>query len=352
MRTKLIYSALALLMTISSMAQVNGIWEDIGPFDFPPHENWQIAGVARISQMKFHPTDPKTLYAVNSMGGLFISNDGGENWRTTGIDNLPSTRCASVCIDHTDPNVMYFGTGDPSYYSNGLGIWKSTNGGYNFTRKSNGIDNRLPVEILMDANDRNTLIAATRDGIWKNTNGGDNWNEVKANGDFTDMVYKPGSNNVLYAATKSEFWKSTNGGNNWSRINLPGNGISGGGRIAVSKANSNVVYLTYVGDFGGGSTTPVLKSDNSGDSFYTVKNAGGLNLNGYDENSNGQGNYNYALSCDPNNVNHLFACGHIMWESTNGGSTWVKYPKVGQQKCIPTCTKCLSHLLRQMKYTM
>lgn len=54
----------------------------------------------------------------------------------------------------------------------------------------------------MDPNDRNTLIAATRDGIWKTTNGGDNWNEVKANGDFTDMVYKPGSNDVLYATTK------------------------------------------------------------------------------------------------------------------------------------------------------
>lgn len=317
-------SLLLLFISCWASAQVNGIWKELGPTDFPPHENWQIAGVARISQMKFHPTDPNTLYAVNAMGGLFITNDGGLNWRATGADALPATRCASVCVDHTNDNVIYFGTGDLSYYSQGYGIWKSTDGGVTFNQKNNTIGNRLAVELLMAPDNNQEVIAATNDGIWKTSNGGDSWQVVKGGGDFTDMVFKPGSNNVVYACTRSEFWKSTDQGDNWTRVNLPGNGIQSGGRIAVSAQNANVVYLTFVGNNGGGTATPVLRSTDEGNSFSIRKTAGGINLNGYDENSNGQGNYNYAMAADPSNADHLFACGHIIWESTNGGQNWTK----------------------------
>src|SRR5688500_15288974 len=102
MNRKYIVWLVFISLSISSFGQTNGDWVNIGPTDFPPHLNWQISGVARISQMKFHPTDPNIMYAVNAMGGLFITYDKGLNWTRTGADNLPATRCASVCVDYTN----------------------------------------------------------------------------------------------------------------------------------------------------------------------------------------------------------------------------------------------------------
>ncbi len=62
------------------------------------------------------------------------------------------------------------------------------------------------VEILMHPNDRNTLIAATRDGIWKTTNAAGSWTNKLSGGQFRDMKQKPGSTNTLYAVTATQFF--------------------------------------------------------------------------------------------------------------------------------------------------
>jgi len=322
---KLLLILTLVLGQLSVSAQTSGDFAPLGPKDFPAFINWQVSGVARISQMKFHPTDPNILYAVNAMGGLFISRDKGANWVATGADKLPATRCASVCIDYTNDQILYFGTGDPSYYSNGLGIWKSTNGGYTWSPANNGIGNRLAVEILMSPTDHNVLLAATNDGIWKSSDGGANWTAKKAGGDFTDMVFRPSSGtSTVYAVSHSEFWRSDNMGDTWTKVTLTDSGIVNGGRIAVSKADPSIVYLTFVGDRGAGTSTPVLKSTDNGNSFSVVRPAGGANMNGYDANSGGQGNYNYGMSADPNNINHLMIVGHIIWTSFDGGASWTQ----------------------------
>jgi Bacterial Ig domain/PA14 domain/Secretion system C-terminal sorting domain len=320
---KILPIILWMLIATTGFAQTSGDWTVLGPKDFPPHLNWQLSGVARISQLKFHPTDPNTLYAVNAMGGLFISKDKGANWLATGADKLPQTRCASVCIDYTNDQILYLGTGDPSYYSQGLGIWKSVNGGLTWNQSTNGMGNRMAVEILMSPLDHNVLMAATNDGIWKSIDGGANWLVKKAGGNFTDMAFRQSTNSsTLYAATMNEFWRSDNMGDTWTRTTVTGNGIQNGGRIGVSKADANVVYLTFVGDHGNNNDTPIFKSTDNGNSFFVVKAAGLPNLNGYESNTGGQGNYNYSLSVNPNDINQLMVVGHLTWRSTNGGVSW------------------------------
>src|SRR5436190_2107989 len=77
-------------------------------------------------------------------------------------DKLPATQTGSVCVDYTDDQIIYFGTGDPHYYGDAsTGVWKTTDRGRNWTRISNGIDNRTVVELLMSPLDHNVLIAAT-----------------------------------------------------------------------------------------------------------------------------------------------------------------------------------------------
>ncbi|MGZ4077446.1 MAG: WD40/YVTN/BNR-like repeat-containing protein, partial [Bacteroidia bacterium] len=181
---KTIILTLTILFTGTILfAQPGTSWQLTGPSLFPTNASGQVNGIGRVCQLKFHPTDPQKMYAVSASGGLWISSDSSHTWTKTGTDNLPATPCASICIDYTDDNILYLGTGDPNYYGGSFGIWKSTDGGTTWNQSTAGLGNLLPVEILMDPSDHNTLVTATENGIYKSTDAGANWSNVKAGGD-------------------------------------------------------------------------------------------------------------------------------------------------------------------------
>ncbi len=335
---KVIYTAftlLSVLLTNTAFSQISGKWSLIGPIEFPTDGVGQINGIGRMEQIKFDPLNPLKMYATSAGGGLFVSSDTGTTWASTGTDTTSAfaqagATAASVCIDYTNDSILYLGTGDANYYSTRYGIWKSTNGGGSWKASNSGMGNRLAVEILMSTKDHNTLIAATNDGIWKSINAGATWVEKHTGGKFRDMQFKPNpSTSTLYASTDSSFFLSNDMGETWTNIVVPvqAAGRQGGGRIAVTKADTNMVFLTYVGD-DSANCTPLLKSDNSGQSFYVVKPANFCDLNGYDTNSLGgyyQGNYNFYMVVDPKDTNTIYVCANSVWESTDGGKHWMTY---------------------------
>lgn len=317
----------SLCFVLGIQAQSTNNFSAIGPLNLPGNTGWQINGIGRICQIKFHPTNGAKMYAVSAKGGLWTSSDTANTWVKTGTDNLPFTMCASVCIDYTNDQILYLGTGDPDYYSPGYGVWKSTDGGATWKAANAGMGYKLVDEIVMSPTDANVLLAATNLGIYKSTNGGTSWTLKKQGGEFTDMILKPNARTrTVYAATKNGFFVSRDMGDTWTEVILSSAGITNGGRIGVTKADTNLVYLTYVGD--PDFKTPILKSTNSATSFTVVKPANTFNLNSYETSgldNGGQGNYNYDLGVDPVDPQRLYVVGHIFWASTNGGATWVNY---------------------------
>ncbi|MEO6903694.1 MAG: T9SS type A sorting domain-containing protein [Bacteroidia bacterium] len=305
----------------ASAQTISANWKLTGPVKFPTNKSGQINGIGRVSQIVFHPSNPSKMYAASASGGLYISTDGAQNWTVTGTDRLPDMGCASVCVDYKNDQIIYLGSGDANYYSNSYGIWKTVDGGKTWKQSNSGIGNRMALRILMSANNSKILIAATNDGIWKSIDAGVTWVLKKPGGDFKDMEFKPGSSQMMYAVTSSEFFYSTDLGETWTKTTLPATNTNGG-RVGISKADTNVVYVTFVGDFASGKTTPVYKSVNSGISFTTVKPANKFNLNGYTETENGQGNYNYTLTVDPLDINNVWVAGHCVFNSRDGGVTW------------------------------
>jgi photosystem II stability/assembly factor-like uncharacterized protein len=303
-------------------AQISADWKLTGPVKFPTNKSGQVNGMGRVCQIVFHPSDPNKIYAASASGGLFISSDGGTNWQVAaGTDKLPDMSCASVCIDHTNDQIIYLGSGDPNYYSTSYGIWKSTDGGATWKASNTGIGNRMAVNLFMDPADNKVLVAATNDGIWKSTDAGTTWAVKKSGGDFKQMIVKPNDPKTLYAVTSSAFFRSADMGNTWTAITLPSSN-TGGGRIGVSKADPERVYVTFVGNFSSALATPVYKSTNAGLTFTVVKPANSYNMNGYTEGESGQGNYNYGMTVDPLNANNVWICGHCVFRSTDGGVTW------------------------------
>lgn len=305
------------------IAQPATTWQVIGPVSFPVNESGQINGIGRVCQLKFHETNPNKMYAVSASGGLWISSDTATTWVKTGTDKLPITACASACIDYTNDNIIYLGTGDPNYYNTDFGIWKSTDGGQNWLQSTTGMGNRLAVEILMDPTNNSILVAATDNGIYRSINAGASWSLVKTGGDFKDMQRKPGTTNTLYAVTSSQFWRSTDFGATWNQVTngvvIPGGGSGNGMRMAVSAANPNILYIGMITDEG-----TILKSIDGGTSFTTVYHNPAQSLVGYDALGGGQGDYNFSMTADPSDANTLFVVAHVVWRSTDGGVTWVQ----------------------------
>jgi len=320
MKTYLLFLSI-LLTAITGNAQVTANWKLTGPFEFPTNSSGQVNGMGRVVQIVFDPTDTSRVYAASASGGLFISNDGAKTWRVTGTDKLPGMSCSSVCADYTNNNILYLGSGDANYYSTNFGVWKSTDGGTTWNQSNSGIGNRLAVNLLMDPANNKTIVAATNDGIWKTIDGGATWVEKLTGGDFKDMKFNAANSQTMYAATSTAFYRSTDLGETWTLITMPAANTAGG-RIGVTKADANRVYVTFVGNFSGNLATPVYKSTDGGLTFTTVKPANTYNLNGYTETQSGQGNYNYAMTVDPTNANNVWICGHCVFKSTDGGTTW------------------------------
>ena len=320
--TKHLYLIVFLLCSYALFAQPAD-FHQTGPILFPTNISGQIQGIGRTTQLKFDPIDDNTIWATTSSGGLYVSHDNGVSWNVTGTDALPPGNCASVCIDYTDNNIVYLGTGDPNYYYDSYGIYKSTDGGATWNPANANIGNRMALEIIMHPTNHNILIAATTDGIWRTVNGGAGWTEQVAGGQFTDMIANPAMNGVLYAVTYAgAYYRSADWGITWSdissEISVPG-GDAGGTRLAVSESDPDRVYVGVVAG-----QCSIYKSTDAGLHFTMVK-TDYPNLNGYDGASSGQGNYNFDMTADPDDPDKVYVACHVVWKSTDAGETWTQY---------------------------
>lgn len=312
------------ILSISQLIAQTAQWVNVGPIDFPEKTIGQVHGIGRVSQMKFHPTDPNKMYCASASGGLWMSNNKGVNWTSLGTDQIMNVQSASIAIDPTDDNIIYWCTGDRNYYGNGKGVYKTTDGGQTWNAANTGMGDRLVLDVLFMPGDHLTLISATNNGIYKSTDGGANWSLKTASGiNFYDIVFKPGSNGqTIYAAAAKAFYRSTDAGNTWSQISSNAFVMGGSGsRIAVCPASPNVVYFSNIG---ANTVVEMYKSTDGGSTFVATRSETTKLLGGYDETSSGQGNYDFEFEVNPDNVNELYICAHVIWRSTNGGSTWTK----------------------------
>lgn len=321
---KIFFTIILLSHSLFLNAQISGNWLQTGPIQFPVNISGQIHGIGRTTQIKFHPTDSMIMYSTSASGGLFKSADNGLTWNVLGTDLLPNLQCASVCIDYTNDSILYLGTGDPNYYGQSYGIYKSIDAGLSWFPSNNTIGNRMALEILLSPFNHNEIIAATNNGIWKSYDAGLSWSSKFSGGQFTDMKFKPAVNtHTVYACTFDEFYKSEDLGETWQLISngtAPPAGTTGEGfRIAVSDADTNVVYVGMVSDGG-----TIIKSTDGGNSFVTVYHNPAQSLVGYDATSTGQGNYNFSICANPTNADEIYTASHCVWKSVDGGITWSK----------------------------
>jgi len=173
-------------------------------------------------------TNENIVYGCIQYGSFYKSTDGGNN--SVSISQPGDGDWVTpYVIDPINPNTLYVGNAYVRKTTNGMGSWATIG---NF---GSGNINALAVA----KSDPNYIYAAKDDLIWRTTDGGSNWTEISAGlpGYFITYIDVHPSNPQKIAVTLSNFWVyaagekvyiSNDAGSHWinhsgSLPNLPAN---------------------------------------------------------------------------------------------------------------------------------
>lgn len=330
---------------------------------------WTTTSANNVKDMEFYPGNPAIVYASGSK--FYRSSNNGQTWIqiTSGLAN--DIQRASIAVTAANPDYVYIlATNTSSYFK---ALYRSTDGGVNFTTQST-TPNIMGYElngsgtggqgwydncIAVNPNNANEVYIGGIN-IWKSTNGGVNWTiktfwyfqngYAEVHADQHDLWFD-NSTGYLYGGNDGGVYRSTNNGDNWSYINstmpitqfykistskvstpvtiggtqdngtkLSYNGnwtdeIGGDGmECIVSHSNSLVIYGSiYYGN--------IQKSTNGGNSFKKINDLDGNN--NYDQITE-TGNWVTPYMLAPNDANTLYVGMLNLWKSTDAGNTFAK----------------------------
>lgn len=221
-----------------------GIWKstDAG-------KTWEQKGLKEsrhTGRIRIHPRDPNLVY-VASIGniykdhperGVFRSKDGGNTWEKILFVNN-AVGAVDLTFDPNNPRVLYASTWrvrrtpyDFSSGGEGSGLWKSTDGGDNWTNisDSKGLPEGTLGIIGVSVSPVNServfaLIEAKEGGLFRSDDAGETWTKIN---DSRSLRQRAWYYTKVYADTQDEdvvyvmnvrYHKSTDGGKTFKAFN-------------------------------------------------------------------------------------------------------------------------------------
>ncbi len=248
-----------------------------------------------------------------------------------------------MTIDPSNHKIVWVGTGESwtrNSVSIGNGIYKSTDGGENWTNVGLKDSERI-ARILVDPKDSNTVYACATGHLWndsdergvyKTTDGGASWKKVLAGSNGSTGCGMLATNSqepkTLYASMwdfrrqgwtfrsggpGSGLFKSTDGGDHWTEIapnNSQGLPEKPYGRIALAVAPSkpNVVYAMIESK-----QSALYRSDDAGKSWKKLDASQFMVWRPF---------YFANLIVDPKNENKVFKVDLVLLVSVDGGRSF------------------------------
>jgi len=233
--------------------------------------------------------------AMEKKSQLSQRDDNLLSWTAIGPTNIGG-RVNSIVCDPLDPNVIIIGAAAG-------GIFKTTNGGLNWTPKTDFAPALGMGSLEMDPNNSNILYAGTGEansaidcypgyGLLKSTDKGDTWNVIGLSEVLNISAIKvhPLNSNIIYAGgmgyrAKSPnrgVYKSTNAGQNWTKVLFISDTTSTID-IGIDYSDVNIVYAAmwervrppYVSSTGG-ITSGLYRSSNGGANWTLLGTSNGL----------------------------------------------------------------------------
>jgi len=318
-----------------SASKSSNDWKPLGPFETYTNNgqkevvSWQ-ANVYTIDQSQ---SDPNVVYAGTEAGGVFKSVNKGMNWFMVSQSSLIRT-VRTIKVHPSDPDIVY--AGDQDY------IYKTIDGGTNweivYTKGGFGAN-----DIAINPDNPQIVLVASLLGLYRTTDGGVNWVEVMDDTTW-DVELKPGDSNTVYVLksnpqlVRSELWKSVDAGttfsireNGWYASSSPDK-INGGGRMTVTPADPDRIYVILVGASKSGDHgyIGIYRSSDSGESWsltdppvggpYTDEHPNLATLS--NTNTLQQGYYNLGIAASHEDADVLLIGCLNLWRSEDGGASF------------------------------
>lgn len=218
----------------------------------------------RTRAVAIDPDDSDVWVAGAAGGGIWKTLDGGTTWVNKSKD-MPNLAISQIVMAGSDKNILYAGTGEgwgaSAGFIKGNGIFKSIDLGETWSQLASTASNddfQVVNRMIVDPNDSDVILAVTNNdqlfasftsGIFKSTDGGDNWTAVynSTSGRVQQIVADPVDFNIQYVTINSTgVLKSTDAGQTWTDMS---EGLFPSGRmeLAVSPVNTDRLYLSNEG---------------------------------------------------------------------------------------------------------
>ncbi|PMR61402.1 glycosyl hydrolase [Verrucosispora sp. ts21] len=338
--------------------------------------SWERVGLTdshAIGRLAIDPTNEDRIFAAASGNlfipggerGVYLSEDGGDNWRQVLAPLNDTTGATEVIIDPSNPNRVYAAMWDHlrephqrTYGGPGSSLWRSNDGGETWQRMTNG----LPTDadqgrwgLAVAANNPQRLYAYVGTAIgpfrafYRSDNGGDSWTLMPVNANqasqstfswwFGKIWVDPADADHLFLMGVN-LMRSTNGAQSFSSVRGPH------ADQHVMRWDPKVPGRVYLGNDGGvyrseqnGAAGWVKATDERYTQFYTVDVAetdpslkvAGAQDNGCNRGYNGRLGPWEAIGCGdglqtiihPENPNIVFGCSQYgsCYRSENAGGT-------------------------------
>jgi photosystem II stability/assembly factor-like uncharacterized protein len=257
--------------------------------------------------------------------GLYKSIDGGNTWKKMGLEN--SEHIGNIIIHPDNSEIIYVAAYGPLWSKGGeRGIYKTTDGGKNWERILHVDEHTGFNEVHFEPGNPEVLYAAAHQrrrhvwtyisggpssGIYKSTNGGLDWTKLDQGLPKSDLgriglEIAPSDPNIVYAMIEAEgdaggFYKSTNRGASWkkqSKYRTSGNYYV---EIYCDPHNSDKIFSM---------DTWLHHSTDGGKTFVKT----GEKSKHVD---------NHAIWIDPNDTNHwILGCDGGIYETWDHADNW------------------------------
>ena len=225
----------------------------------------------RIADIAIHPEDDNLWYVAVGSGGVWKTKNAGTTW-TPIFDKQPSYSIGCVTIDPNNPHTIWVGSGENvggRHVGYGDGIYRSRDGGTSWENMGLKSSQHISKIIVHPENSDVIWVAAQgplwsrgdERGVFKSVDGGKNWTQVLGDNQWigaTDIVIDPRDPDRLYAATwqrhrnvaaylgggpGSGIHRSTDGGATWEQLSkgLPTSNMAKIG-LAISPQKPDIIY--------------------------------------------------------------------------------------------------------------
>ena len=292
-------------------------------------EDWNLVdatwGSLAVSSITYDPNNTNIMYVGTGERMGNYSSD-GSNWYSPGV-------------------------------SKGLGIWKTTDGGATWAQLPDCIYFSFVNDIVVRNENGTSVIYAgvggnefegsyvgrEFTGVWKSADGGVNWTRAFDGADAQETTgYKEfssldiDSNNRIWAGTRmNAYWAGggeifySDDGATWTEASWKSSVGGTPNRVIISAAASDPNYIyALISNNVDNKANWIAKSTDNGTTWTELTVPTDANGNPLGD-ANGQAGYSMSFAVDPTDPNVLYAGEIDVFKSSDGGSSWTQITNSG-----------------------